>query len=87
MCDRLSEGHVDASEVEIVVNNGEVTLQGSVDYRREKHVIEDIAEQVPGVADVHNQLKVKKDPGVEDKSATEAQKGKGTESRRNAMPT
>ena len=57
--DRLSEhGDIDASELEVQVNNGEVTLTGFVDDRQQKRMAEDIAEQISGVKDVHNQLKV-----------------------------
>jgi len=57
--DRLTEhGDIDASELEVQVNNGEVTLSGFVDDRQQKRMAEDIAEQISGVKDVHNQLRV-----------------------------
>jgi hypothetical protein len=40
------------------VLNGEVTLVGIVRERPEKRMAEDAAEQVPGVREVHNQLRV-----------------------------
>jgi len=49
---------IDASEIEIVVENGEVTLTGKVEDRQQKRMAEDIAERCSGVRDVHNQLKV-----------------------------
>ncbi|HEX7809264.1 MAG TPA: BON domain-containing protein [Thermoanaerobaculia bacterium] len=49
---------IDASEIEVTVTNGEVTLVGTVDDRRTKRLAEDLAESVGGVHDVHNQLKV-----------------------------
>jgi osmotically-inducible protein OsmY len=49
---------VDASEIEVQVNNGEVTLSGTVEERRAKRLAEDIAESVSGVREVHNQLRV-----------------------------
>lgn len=49
---------IDASEIEVTVANGEVTLAGTVDDRRTKRLAEDVAESVSGVHDVHNQLKV-----------------------------
>jgi osmotically-inducible protein OsmY len=56
--ERLSDdGDVDASEVTINVQGGKVTLEGSVDSRRTKNRVEDIAEQC-GVQDVQNNLKV-----------------------------
>lgn len=56
--DRLMHGWVNAEHVEVQVKNGEVTLTGFVDERRDKRTIEDIVEEVLGVKDVHNQLKV-----------------------------
>jgi osmotically-inducible protein OsmY len=50
--------HIDASEIEVNVNNGEITLSGTVEDRHAKRLAEDIAESVSGVRDVHNQIKV-----------------------------
>jgi hypothetical protein len=44
--------------MEVRVLNGEVTLVGSVRQRQDKRMAEDIAESVPGVRDVQNQLRV-----------------------------
>jgi osmotically-inducible protein OsmY len=49
---------IDAGEIEIQVQNGEVTLTGKVEDRHQKRLAEDLAERVSGVSDVHNQLKV-----------------------------
>jgi osmotically-inducible protein OsmY len=49
---------IDASEVEIEVSGGEVTLRGTVESRYFKRLIEDIAEDVFGVKDVHNHLRI-----------------------------
>jgi osmotically-inducible protein OsmY len=51
---------IDASEIEIQAQKGEVTLTGKVEDRHQKRLAEDIAERVSGVKDVHNQLKVDK---------------------------
>jgi osmotically-inducible protein OsmY len=59
VCDRLSmDDDVDATEVEVRVRDGEVTLEGSVQTRSMKHRAEDLADDVPGVKDVHNRLRV-----------------------------
>jgi hypothetical protein len=42
----------------VQVRNGEVTLTGMVDDRRQKRMAEDTVESVPGVKDVQNQLRV-----------------------------
>lgn len=49
---------VDATEIDVVVENGEVTLNGMVGSRWEKRLAEDIAASCRGVSDVHNRLKV-----------------------------
>jgi osmotically-inducible protein OsmY len=57
--DRLTDDpHVDASEIEVRVENREVTLSGTVNSRFEKRHAEDIAESVSGVAHVQNNLRV-----------------------------
>ena len=60
VCERLTEDpRIDASDVEIQVSNGEVTLAGSVRTRDEKHFTEDVVERIVGVREVNNNLKVK----------------------------
>lgn len=49
---------LDATEIEVQVLNGEVTLTGTVDSRQDKRMAEDATESCPGVRDVHNQLRV-----------------------------
>jgi osmotically-inducible protein OsmY len=59
VCDRLTDdSRIDATDVEVVVDNGEVTLSGAVYSRGEKRKAEDVAESIPGVRDVHNNLRV-----------------------------
>jgi hypothetical protein len=58
--DRLTaHGLIDATDVECHVQGGEVTLTGYVDSRAAKHAAEDLAEDVPGVREVHNQLRIR----------------------------
>ncbi|HWQ35157.1 MAG TPA: BON domain-containing protein [Blastocatellia bacterium] len=60
ICDRLTDHQeVDPSDVEVRINNGEVTLAGTVESRYEKHLIEDIAESVPGVREVYSHLRIR----------------------------
>lgn len=54
----MRHGDIDASDIEVNVNNGEVTLSGTVDHRWIKRVAEDVAEDVSGVTNVINLLKV-----------------------------
>ena len=64
ICDEINErltahGLIDASDVECRVQNGEVMLTGFVDSRAAKRAAEDLAEDVYGVRDVHNQLRIR----------------------------
>jgi len=58
--DRLSEGYLDASDIEVMVINAEVTLTGTVNSRADKRRAEDIAEDVNGVTNVENRIRVKR---------------------------
>lgn len=60
VCERLTHhSDIDASEIEVKVSNAEVTLSGTVDERHAKRMAEEIAENVSGVKDVHNQVRVR----------------------------
>jgi osmotically-inducible protein OsmY len=57
--DRLSDDpFIDASDIEVTVNSGEVTLTGTVDQRNAKRRAEDLAENVSGVRNVENRIRV-----------------------------
>jgi len=57
--DRLTwHGQVDATEIMVDVQDGIATLTGTVNSRQEKRLAEDIAESIPGVTDVQNNLKI-----------------------------
>ena len=59
VCERLAMDHdVDASEIEVNVQDGIVSLNGSVNERHAKRLAEDICESVRGVKDVQNNLRV-----------------------------
>jgi hypothetical protein len=59
VCDRLTDDpRVDASNIDVRVKDGEVTLAGEVISRGEKRRAEDVAAAVGGVADVINELRV-----------------------------
>jgi osmotically-inducible protein OsmY len=49
---------LDASEVELHVEAGEVTLTGTVDSRDAKWLTEDLVNSVTGVREVNNRIKV-----------------------------
>jgi osmotically-inducible protein OsmY len=57
--DRLSDGYLDATDIEVAVANGEVTLTGNCFSRADKRRAEDLADSVSGVTNVENRLRVK----------------------------
>lgn len=59
VCDMLDANpDIDAREIEVSVQSGEVTLTGHVENRAAKRRAEDIIATLPGVNDVHNRLAV-----------------------------
>jgi hypothetical protein len=59
VCERLTEDpFIDASNIEVAVTEGEVTLNGTVSSRGLKRRAEDLAEMASGVAHVQNNLRV-----------------------------
>jgi hypothetical protein len=78
VCDRLTYSDVDAENIEVTVTGGEVTLAGSVNNRWDKRRAEDVAEEVSGVRDVHNNIRVSRgDRGI-GQSDTSASSQPGT---------
>jgi hypothetical protein len=64
VCDRLTDHPgIDAREIEVRVENGEVILTGSVRTREDKREVERLCERISGVQDVHNQLRVTRSEG------------------------
>ena len=64
----MADDRIDASDIEVAVKDGEVTLTGTVDDRQSKRLAEDLAEQVMGVREVMNQIRV--DAGWSDTSSS-----------------
>lgn len=63
VCERvMGADWVDARDVEVEVADGEVTLSGTIATREAKRAIEDLADAVRGVHDVHNRLRVTRLP-------------------------
>jgi hypothetical protein len=59
ICERLMDApDIDATEITLEVASGEVTLTGSVHDRHMKRCAEDIVEEVSGVKQVHNGLRI-----------------------------
>ncbi|ABS25918.1 BON domain-containing protein [Anaeromyxobacter sp. Fw109-5] len=62
--ERIARSNVDADEVEVKVERAEVTLTGFVGSRWDKRMLEDIAEDVFGVDEVHNHLRLRRETGA-----------------------
>ena len=59
LIDRMTEHHeLDATQILVMVEGGVVTLTGEVPERRMKHLAEDIADEVTGVRDIENRIRV-----------------------------
>ncbi len=59
VCDALErDHHIDASDIEVDVQQGIVILRGNVEDRRTKRLAEDCVEHLSGVKDVRNELSV-----------------------------
>ena len=57
--DRLTDDpFLDASDIEVMVDKGEVTLTGKVTSREDKRRAEDLADNVSGVKHVQNNLRL-----------------------------
>ena len=81
VCDRINHmsrlDGVDAGNVEVTVREGEVTLTGTLDDRRYKHMMENIADRVDGVRDVHNEIRI---PSALDRDAVDTSESTGNRS-------
>src|SRR5688572_10011015 len=61
VCERLTaDPFVDASDIEVEVDGGEVHLRGTVGERWIKRRAEAVAEAVHGVADVYNEIRLRR---------------------------
>ncbi|HEY4244339.1 MAG TPA: BON domain-containing protein [Kofleriaceae bacterium] len=59
--DQLTDhAHVDATDIEVAVQDGEVTLTGTVEDLNQKRMAEDSVFQLRGIRDVHNQLRIQR---------------------------
>ncbi|HLH31385.1 MAG TPA: BON domain-containing protein [Terriglobia bacterium] len=62
ICERLTRHPlIDASTMDVRVENGAVTMTGEVMDRRMKYMAEDVVDDVSGVKEIHNQLRVMRD--------------------------
>ncbi|HEV7333291.1 MAG TPA: BON domain-containing protein [Flavisolibacter sp.] len=65
VCDRLSDDdRIDASNVQVQIQNNEVILTGTVRSKEEKRRAEDLVESISGVRHVENRLRVSREDGT-----------------------
>jgi hypothetical protein len=55
-----ADSRVDASEIDVEVNEGHVTLRGTVDEKQMKWLAEDLADSVRGVTEVDNGIRTRR---------------------------
>ena len=80
VCEHLTHhGMLDATGIQVQVENGEVTLTGTVESRQAKRLAEDILDSISGVRDIHNQLRVQRYQGDhQNPFMAQTQMGQGT---------
>jgi hypothetical protein len=83
ICERLTvHSYLDPSDVDVRVQNGDVTLEGTVNDRWTKRTAEDLAENVWGVKTVHNLIRVAViEPGQEFRGEEQRQHDQGEQGR------
>jgi hypothetical protein len=87
--DRLEQsGSIDASEIEVDVKDGIVTLRGSVSERTQKRLAEEAADSTPGVRDVRNEVRVAERDARDSRQAGGTQQGRmGSEPQAGELPS
>lgn len=78
---------IDASDIEVEVKEGEVSLSGTVLDRRMKRLAEELIEDISGVRDVSNQLKIKKEAVTETGSSEEGRESRSASSKKSQGAT
>lgn len=65
VCEALyKDPEVDASDIEVMVNEGVVTLRGSIDSREAKRAAELCVEKIKSVQDIQNEIRVKRSEDI-----------------------
>ena len=86
--ERMTEDEqLDASEITVQVNKGEVVLSGTVSDREQKRHAETLAERVSGVKDVTNNIKVQQQSTRSDGARSGSEQGTGNTSATAASPS
>ncbi|MFA9441176.1 BON domain-containing protein [Uliginosibacterium sp. sgz301328] len=67
ICERLTFAHhLDVSDVSVTVQDGKVTLEGTVPDRRSKHAIEDVVDESWGVREIDNRVRIARQGSFEE---------------------
>jgi osmotically-inducible protein OsmY len=61
VCERIARSGLEADDVEVRVESAEVTLTGTVRDRQTKRQLEDVVEDVFGVDEVNNHLRLRRE--------------------------
>jgi hypothetical protein len=81
VCDCLTDDdHLDASNIEVMVKDGEVQLTGMVSSRNDKRWAESLAERISGVKEVQNSLRVQDQQRGAQGSQEQSGQGQGMQS-------
>jgi osmotically-inducible protein OsmY len=76
VCDCLADDdELDASNIDVAVKDGEVTLSGTVTSRDDKRCAEMLAERISGVKEVQNSIRVQEQQRMQTGTQTGAQSG------------
>jgi len=79
VCERLTQhGRIDARNIEVKVENGEVTLDGTVNDRQTKRMAEDAIDMLSGVREVHNHLRVQQEQSSQNNMNNQAHNQTGS---------
>ncbi len=70
LCERLVRAGVDASELAVEVEGGEVSLEGDLGTREERRFVVDLAERILGVTAVNADIRVREAGEVEERAPT-----------------
>lgn len=77
VCEALNDSyHVDASEIEVNVKEGHVSLSGTIDSREAKREVERLVDGIRGVEDVQNNLKLNRKENISELRRTGTDSGK-----------
>lgn len=79
-------GQIDATDIEVEVRGGEVTLKGMVAERHQKLLSEHLVSQLGGVTEIHNQVRVPRQSESETASSRTASTGSVTNNNYQSQP-